>query len=261
MKKSDARTINGMIAKLVARFSELNEAGDSWLNQFAHVLMTRFSLFSKIGQAAKSRGVLGIEELFESEGSALWVWSDVYGRERDSWYYYFWSCLFPEKFVWSQKAGQGFVLKDGEEFGEREKTIILSLFMTPAGRRLLFSKDLESFRARFGRHLPWPEEIVRDLDELIGFVPFCSRCGKMFLVSRQGQKYCGAACRKADHNVPSSDRKDQTPRMYFTRKIEEDGLSREDAWKATLARHGKALAEIGKNGPEPPISWAKTKED
>lgn len=247
---------------LIFNLSEFEKTGDPSLRPFAQTLRVQITLFHKIGRAAETRGVSGIEGFFRSEGSALWIWSDVYGRERDSWYYYFWSCLFPEKFVWSQKAGQGFVLKDGEEFGEREKTIILSLFMTPAGRRLLFNKDLESFRARFGRHLPWPEERVRDMmDVLVGSVAVCSVCGSLFVGERKDQRFCRESCRKKANAVPSSERKDQTAKIYFYRQLKK-GSSRQEAWKRTWERHGETLRAL-KRGSEskPPASWAKPKED
>ncbi|MDA8112334.1 MAG: hypothetical protein M0T83_07775 [Nitrospiraceae bacterium] len=258
MKKPSRR--ESALEALDFLLSQYEETGDPSLRHFAGMLRGQFVLFHKICQAGERRGVLRIEGFFRSEESPFEVGgADVYGGGKDRWYFYYWAALYPEKFVWNQKGrvgDPGFVLKDGEEVGEREKTIILSLFMTPAGRRLLLEKVVESIRSRFGRRPPWPEEVARNMDILIGSVTVCPICGSLFVGERKGQRFCRETCRKAAHAVPSSERKDQTSKVFFYRQLRK-GLSREDAWKATLARHGKTLAEIGLDSPKPPVSWAK----
>ena len=245
---------------LIFNLSEFEKTGDPSLRHFAQALRGQYTLFRKIGQAGEKRGVSGIEGFFRSEGSPFEAGgADVYGGGKDRWYFYYWAALYPEKFVWNQKGmigDPGFVLRDGEEIGEREKTIILSLLMSPPGRRLLFNKVIESIRARFGRRPPWPEEFARDMEILIGSVAVCPVCGSLFVGERKDQRFCQESCRKKTNAVPSSERKDQTAKIYFYRQLKK-GLSRQDAWNATLARHGKTLAEIGLDSPKPPATWAK----
>lgn len=261
MRKKEEKVLSDLLAKLAAL-----DAGNV---TFFHMLRWEIGFFDRLGKAATDKGVEGVKEVFDLEKDPFGMaWWDMKGGGEDRWIQYFWGVLFPEDFEWSPRWVEkpvlsliGWRLKAGKEIGERERGIIYGLLTSAFGRGLLFNREVERFRSIWVEKPEFSEEVRVLLEKVFGSLSLCSRCGKMFLVSRLGQKYCGAACRKADHNIPSSQRKGQAARMYFFRKITEDGLSREDAWKATLARHGKTLAEIGKDKPEPPTSWAKPKED
>lgn len=254
MEKSALKIISGFLEGLAG-------SQDPGWRHFSKVLQGEIGIFDRLGKVANLRGAIGLEEFFREERSPFEVGgADVYGGGQDRWYFYFWGCLFPEKFVPNRKNGYGepgYVLKEGESLGDRERIIILSLLTSPSGRTLLFEKVMEQVRARFGNRPPWPQDVLDGIEDLMGRLSICPRCGTLFLGGRKGVKYCGPVCRKRDHDVPSSNRKDQTPRMYFYRKVAIEGVSREDAWDQTKKQHGAVLKELGKDGPEPPKSWAK----
>ncbi len=150
------------------------------------------------------------------------------------------------------------ILKKKKADDELDKKIALILLSSPQGITLLLEREFQNFWDVF-KQIPSPEIQVlqNELREKLSSIQICpgSRCGKMF-VSKGKRIFCSEACRKRAHDVPSSKRSDQTPRMYFYRKIKA-GLSREKAWEATRERHGKSLEHLGLSGSKPPTSWAK----
>jgi len=252
--------------KIIAGFLDgLSGSQDPGWRHFSKVLQGEIAIFDRLGKVAKQKGSEGLAEFFREERSPFEAGgTDVYGGEKDRWYYYFWGCLFPEKFVPNRKnefGEPGYVLKEGESIDIRERIILLSLLTSPSGRTLMFEKVMKHVRARFGNRPPWPKEVSDGIGDLMGILSICPRCGDLFLGARKGQKYCGPVCRKRDHEVPSYKRKDQTPRMYFYRKVEIEGYSRGDAWSETKKRHGAVLKELGLYGTKPPASRAKKGRD
>ena len=179
----------------------------------------------------------------------------------ESQYDFYWAVLFPERFIWHPSSlsgcGPGYVLKEGEAVGKREKAVILGLLTSPTGRSFLFLKMIKELWCRFEFRLRCREEVSRDIDALIDSLLICPLCGEIFVGKRKGQRFCSDACRKKAHAVPSSERKDPaTIRIYFYRKVNE-GYSREDAWEKTRKRHGETLKALGLDGPQPPRTWAQ----
>lgn len=248
-----------------AILSDLEHADPStgW-KTFAEILRWELEFFDRLAKAARSRAIEGIRKVFEDEVSpyALGGWN-VSGGGEGRWLRYFWGILFPEDFEWKPSIVGGkpvfFQLKEGVPFGERESRIIYGLLTSPSGLAYIFDQEMRRFRAQFAERPPWPEEVEHKMERLFGSLSFCPSpgCGKFFVATRQGQRFCSDPCRKRAHEVPSTERKDpKTVHIYFWRKVDE-GYSREDAWKATLERHGAKLKELGLDGPKPPASWAK----
>ena len=235
---------------------------------FAKMVRWEIDFFGKLTKVARQKGAEGVRSLLMNEDSPFQVGGvDVYGGGEDRWYFYLWATLFPEKFTLNQKGlmgDPGFLLKEGENIGEREKSVILGLLTSPYGRALILDAVIERIRGQYGNQPRWPdgmENIRNVMESLIGSLSVCASpaCGDFFLGDRKGQRFCSEACRKRANAVPSTERKDpMTARIYFWRKVDE-GYSREDAWKATLARHGTKIKESGLDGPQPPESWAKPK--
>lgn len=230
---------------------------------FAKMVRWEVEFFGRLTKIARQKGAEGVRSLLMNEDSPFQVGGvDVYGGGEDRWFYYFWATLFPEKFTLNQKGlmgDPGFLLKEGENIGEREKSVILGLCTSSYGRALIFGKVVERIRERHGNQPAWPEGMGETMETLLGSLSVCAApdCGDLFLGERKGQRFCSERCRKRANAVPSTERKDPTTaRIYFWRKVDE-GYSREDAWKATLERHGAKLKELGLDGPHPPTSWAK----
>ena len=253
---------NGTIASILSALDQA-DFSTGW-RTFANLFRWEVEFFDKLAKGARSRGVEGVRKVFEDEASpyALGGW-DVAGGGESRWIRYFWGILFPEDFEWKPAIIEGrptfFQLKEGVSFGERESRIIYGLITSPSGLAYIFDREMQRFRDQFAEHPPWPEDVAPKLERLFGSLSFCQspHCGKFFLAARRGRRFCSDACRKRAHTVPSTARKDPTTaRIYFWRKVDE-GYSREDAWKATLERHGAKLKELGLDGPHPPTSWAK----
>ena len=250
---------------ITSLLSDLEQADPStgW-KTFANIFRWELEFFDRLAKGARSRGVDGVRDVFESEKTpvALGGW-DVTGGGEERWLRYFWGILFPEDFEWSPGIVNGrpvfFRLKEGVPFGERESRIIYGLLTSPSGLAYAFDREMQRFRAQFADRPPWSADVSRKVERLFGNLTFCQSpaCGKFFLASRQGQRFCSETCRKRAHAVPSTERKDPvTARIFFWRKVDE-GYSRDEAWKLTLARHGAKLGELGLDGPQPPASWAK----
>jgi hypothetical protein len=227
---------------------------------FADFLQGRIDRLDRLAAAARRGGRKELEKELRSlkppfSGAET---SNYYeGRDEDQTALFLWETLFPEKFEYNPETGPTFVLREGESFGERERDIIVSLLMSPPGRALLFKNVVEYSSYRWaGECLDCPPEVSEAIGDLTGMLSICPSCGTLFIGSRNGQKYCGAACRRKEHAIPSSERWDNAPRMFFYRKLD-SGFSREDAWKATLARHGDTLKDHELDGAHAPRSWAK----
>lgn len=245
--------------------SDLEHANPStgW-KAFSNIFRWELEFFDKLARAARSRGVEGIRKVFEDETSPCVIggW-DVTGGGEGRWLQYIWGSIFPEAFEWNPGIVEGrpvfFQLREGVPFGERESKIVYGLLTSPVGRAYVFELEMQRFRAVFAERPPWPEDVAPKLERLLGSLSFCPSpaCGKFFVATRRGQRFCSESCRKRAHILPSTERKDPaTARIFFWRKVDE-GFSRADAWKATLERHGTRLEELGLYGPDPPTTWAK----
>lgn len=245
-------------------FTSSKEPG---LRDFALFLRGAIRMFDCLAKVARQRGKEGLEKELGSMDPPS-IFSGIYGgekEEKDRMFYCLWGILFPGRFEYNLDPAEGpgsvFVLREGESIGERERDIVLCLLMSPAGRSLLFKSVVEGFGMRYASEPPdSPQKVLDTIGELTGKMSDCGFCGELFPPKRKGQKYCDEPCRKKAHEVPSSGRKDQTPRAYFVRKINER-YSRRDAWDQTRKQHGAVLKELGKDGPEPPKSWAKEKKE